>query len=316
MAIWLKALSVLILTFAISNPALAGRLKVKKVTASSTLPEAMGVSYAPQQAVDGKVSTYWAEGEASAGMGDWIAFDFGKDVTLTKIVLYSGNWDSHEFFKRYNRLKRIQVKFSDRSSLHLDVEDKMERQVLTLPKPVKTRMVRMVLKDIYAGSTFNDTCLAEAQFYDDKPSELVTDVKATATSVLPPDSAGSYGADKLLDGIEDLIWCEGKKNGPGVGESISMVLPSERAIKELRILNGVAHSEKVYKKNNRVTRLKVELSGGETLEAPVEDQFGEYQTIALEGKKTTAIKLTILDTVAGTKFNDTCMSEIQIVAAP
>lgn len=316
MAIWLRALTVLTLSLAISNPAFAGRLPVKKVTASSSLPDAMGISYAPEKTIDGRVSTYWAEGEDSAGLGDWIEFDFGKDVTLTKIVLYSGNWDSREFFKRYNRLKRIQVKFSDRSSLHLDVEDKMERQVLTLPKPVKTRMVRMVLKEVYAGSTFNDTCLADAQFYDDKPSELVGDVKASATSALPPDSAGSYSADKLLDGIEDLIWCEGKKDGPGIGESISMVLPSELAIKELRILNGVAHSEEVYKKNNRVTRIKVALSGGETLEAPVGDQFGEYQTISLDGKKTSEIKLTILETTAGTKFNDTCMSEIQIISAP
>ncbi len=290
-------------------------LAIKSVQASSTAPEEAGISFAPEKAVDGRVSTYWAEGEDSAGLGDWIQFNFGKEVTISRVVIYSGNWDSHEFFLRHNRLKRIQLKFSDRSSQHFDLEDKMDRQVITLSKPVKTRMVRLVLKEVYSGSTFNVTCLAEIQFQNDRPGKVLDRVQATATSALPPDSAGSYGADRLVDGVEDLVWCEGKKKGPGIGETITLRWTDPVPLKEIAILNGVAYSEETYLKNNRVSRLRVQVGDTPPREVAIDDRFGVYQTIPLEGLTGSQLTLTVLDVVRGTRFDDTCISEIRIVPA-
>ncbi len=287
-------------------------LKVKSVRASSTAPEDAGISYAPEKAVDSRVSTYWAEGEDSAGLGDWIEFNFGKEVTISRIVFYGGNWDSHEFFRRHNRPKRVQLKFSDRSSQHIEIADKMERQVIALEKPVKTRMVRLVLKEVYPGTTFNVTCIAEVRFQNDLPGQELDDVKASATSALPPDSAGSYGADRLVDGIEDLVWCEGRKKGPGIGETVTLSWSQPVAIEEIAILNGVAYSEETYLKNNRVSRLKVQLGDNPPKEVDVEDRFGAYQAIPMNRATGSSLTLTVTGVVRGTKFDDTCISEVRI----
>lgn len=301
--------------FLTAGAAQAAQLTVKEARASSTLPEKLGVVYTPNQAIDGRLGTFWVEGEAAAGLGEWIEFNFGEEVPLDRIVFYSGNWDSRDFYQRHNRLKSVQVKFSNGSSEKFDLQDKMERQTMALAKPVKTRFVRIVLKEVYPGTTFNDTCLSEIQFFNDQPGQVVHDVKAKASSALPADRDATYLATNLLDGIQDTQWCEGKKDA-GVGEMLTLTLSSPTALKELRLLNGVAVTEETYKKNNRVTKLRIDLGGGDVREVPVADTFGSFQSIPLEGAKPTAnVKLTVLETAAGTSFNDTCLSELQLIRA-
>jgi len=300
--------------FLLVGTASAVQLQVKEVKASSTLHDSKGRTIEPAQAADGRLSTPWAEGEASAGLGDWIEFQFGEEVMLSRLELYGGNWDSREFFLRNNRLKSIQVKFSNGSSQKLELADKMERQVLPLTAPVKTRSVRIVLKEVYPGSTFNDTYLADALFFNDIAGGVVAGVKAKAISSLPNDADATYSAGNLLDGLVDTVWCEGKKDA-GIGDAITFTLPKSVKVQELRLLNGVGASEETYQKNNRVTKLKVEL-GGTVKELAVPDQYGAWQSLPLEGAQGSVLKLTVLETAAGSRFNDTCLSELQIVPAP
>ena len=220
---------------------------------------------------------------------------------------------SRDFYDRHNRLKSVQVKFSNGSSQKFDLLDKKERQSLNLATPVKTKSVRIVLKEVYPGTTFNDTVLSEVQFFTKDPGAVVDNVKAKASSALPGDSNASFIAPNLFDGLQDTMWCEGKKDA-GVGESIQVTLPAVTALKELRVMNGVAVTEETYQKNNRVTKLKLELAPGQVKEVDVADQFGAYQTIPLDGVKTSTFKLTIQATAAGSSFNDTCLSELQIIA--
>jgi hypothetical protein len=276
----------------------------------------MEVSFAAGNAIDGRVGSSWIEGEASAGLGEWIEFSFGEEVPLTRIELYNGNWDSRDFFQRHNRIKSVQVKFSNGSSEKYELADKMERQTIALKAPVRTRSVRFVLKEVYAGTTFNDTSLSEVLFFNDQSGSTVDNIKARATSALAADRDATYIAPNLFDGILDTQWCEGRKDA-GVGEMLTLTLPKPTVIKELRILNGVAVTEETYKKNNRVTKFKIDLGPGGVQEAAVADQFGSFVTIPVNASKPAAtVKLTVLETAAGSSFNDTCLSEIQVVPGP
>lgn len=310
-----RALLPALICLALSGVASAGQVTVKEVKASSAAPEKMGVSYAAQNAIDGRVGTFWVEGEDSAGLGDWIEFQFPEDVTLSRMEIYAGNWDSRDFFVRHNRIKTLQLKFSNGSTEKIELLDKMERQSIKLKAPVKTRSVRVVLKEVYSGSTFNDTCLSEVLFFDEKPGTFVDNVKAKASSALPAEGSSTYFAPNLFDGIVDSQWCEGKKDA-GVGESVVLTLPKPMVVKELRLLNGVAVTEETFQKNNRVTKLKVE-AGGAPQEIDVPDKFGEFQSLPISGgKPVTTLKLTITGTAAGSAFNDTCISELQVIAGP
>ena len=143
----------------------AGEIEVKSVKASSTLADAEGVSYAPGNAVDHKAGTFWVEGEDGAGLGDWIQFDFNGMVEISRIEIRPGNWYSADFWQRHNRIKEVQLKFRTGAPLRQEFPDKQEVQVIVLEKPVKTPFVKIILKGVHAGSTFNDTCLSEVRFF-------------------------------------------------------------------------------------------------------------------------------------------------------
>lgn len=295
-------------------PVYAGQLTVKDVKASSTAPESMGVSFSPTFMVDGKVGTFWGEGEASAGLGEWIEFRFDGEVTLSRIELYNGNWYSREYYDRHNRAKMIQVKFSTGTPEKWELVDKLEKQVLVLKTPVKTRSVRLVLKEIFPGNTYNDTYLSEILFFNEEPGGVLTQLKPKATSSLPADADASYTPERALDGITDTVWCEGKKDS-GVGESITLTLPAPTALKELRVLPGVPVTSDTYAKNGRPTKLKVELDGKTSVEGTLTDTFNTWSAVGLEGAKASTVKLTVIEAAAGTSFNDTCIAELQLVPA-
>lgn len=300
----------------LAQPASAAQLTVKEVKASSSAPETMGVVFSGANTIDAKVGSAWCEGEAAAGLGEWIEYRFDGEVTLNRIELYNGNWYSREYYDRHNRIKLVQIKYSNGTTERWEVPDKMERQVLTLKAPVKTRSVRFVLKEVFPGNTFNDTYLSEMLFFGPDPGPQLEGIKSKASSNLPPDGGSSYGPEKLTDGLVDTPWCEGKKDA-GVGESITFTLPGATALKELRLLNGVAVTADTYQKNGRPTKLKVEVDGKPGTEISLPDTFELWHTIPLDGQKVSSVKLTVLEATSGTQYNDTCMSEIQwMVATP
>lgn len=290
----------------------AAPVTVKDVKASSTAPESMGVTFSASNSIDGKVGTAFCEGEAAAGLGEWVEYKFDSEITLSRIELYNGNWYSRDFFERHNRLKVVQVKFSNNTTERWELVDKMEKQVLTLKAPVKTRSVRFVFKEVYPGTTFNDTYISEMRFFDTSPGELIEGIKTKASSSLPPDGGGSYGPDQLLDGLTDTPWCEGKKD-LGVGETIAFTLPAATALKELQILNGVAVNEETFGKNARPTRIKLELDGKLLKEAALTEGFGAWNTVPLEGARGGLLRLTVLEAAAGSSYQDTCMSELKLL---
>jgi len=292
----------------------AERLAVKRVTASSSKPESMGVTFGPDKAADGQAYSHWAEGESAGGLGDWIDFKFPKTSVVTRMVIYNGNWDSKDFFLRSNRVKKLRVKGMSGLPEEYELQDTMERQEVVFKKPLRTRSIKLILKDVYPGSTFNDTCISEVQFFNDLPGHAVMIAGAEATSALKSDPDASYGAGRVVDGLRDTVWCEGKE-GAGVGEVITLKLGGDVSLETLEFLNGVAASEDTFQKNNRVIRMKLEF-GTTVKEVGIPDIFGQKVQISLGGVKASTIRLTILETTPGTHYNDTCISELSVLRAP
>ena len=160
----------------------AGVVDVSSVTASRTLPDDEGVSYAEQNTQDHKQSTVWVEGDTSgSGLGDWIQFDFDGEVTLTSFRVWNGNFYSYDFWNRHNRIKELELEFSDGTKQVITLTDEMAPELVTLEKPVKTSSVKMKIKGIYRGSTFNDTVISEVIFFDQRSDGRVPVKAAEAT---------------------------------------------------------------------------------------------------------------------------------------
>ena len=144
-----------------------------------------------------------------------------------------------------------------------------------------------------------------------------------ATSELKPEHGISYRASNAHDLSYKTAWIEGVP-GYGVGESITYTFPPENPrITKVIIINGYVKSNKVWKENSRVKKLKMYVNGKPyailNLEDSKKEQTFDIETIgygdrkdlkALVKKPVIHIKFEIADVYPGEKYDDTAITEI------
>ncbi|MGW8958425.1 NADase-type glycan-binding domain-containing protein [Paenibacillus sp. NPDC055715] len=131
--------------------------------------------------------------------------------------------------------------------------------------------------------------------------------KIVASSTLPDQAGNSYAARNIMDGDAGTAWCEGVK-GDGVGEWIKIDFGSMQELKGFELINGLAKSSNAFQANNRVKRMKLEFSNGQTMMVNNDFLSNEFPDGAVH---TSFVKITIEAVEKGSKYHDTCMSEIR-----
>ena len=131
-------------------------------SASSVRLAVQSNTYYPSNAIDGKRTTAWIEGADGPGLGEWIRFDFDREIKLHRILFQPGYFKSSSAWSQNNRFASVTAQFSDGSSRELTFDDRMESQKVDLGT-VRTRWVRFVIKSVYYG-TDPDTALSEVAF--------------------------------------------------------------------------------------------------------------------------------------------------------
>lgn len=108
-------------------------------------------------------------------------------------------------------------------------------------------------------------------------------------------------------------WVEGKK-GDGIGESFEFdtTYPKGGLPLDIRILNGYVDPLKphLFKENNRIKKALLETDTGIKKEFEFRDEVEFTQIILPSDVK--HIKLTILEVYKGTKYQDTCITAVEV----
>ena len=131
-------------------------------SASSVRLAVQANTYYPANAIDGKRSTAWIEGVDGPGLGEWIRFDFDREITLHRILFQPGYFKSPAIWAQNNRVATLTAYFSDGTSRDLNFDDRMDSQKVDVGS-VKTRWVKFVIKAVYYG-TDPDTAISEVAF--------------------------------------------------------------------------------------------------------------------------------------------------------
>lgn len=138
-------------------------------SASSALPSDRGGTYHAFSAIDGLPESSWVEGVAGSGAGEWIMLTFPEAIEVHSIGLDVGFDRDGDIFAKNNRVKRATFFFSTGEEITLDFADARGVQMVPLvraPGPnIETTFVKMVIEDVYPGSKYDDTCLAEIQVW-------------------------------------------------------------------------------------------------------------------------------------------------------
>jgi hypothetical protein len=145
----------------------------------------------------------------------------------------------------------------------------------------------------------------------------------SASSSLKPFEGIDYSANNIHDLNYNTAWIEGV-SGYGIGEFITYHFPPENPrITEIIIVNGFVKSEKSWKDNSRVKKLKMYIDDKPfailNLADSRQEQHFKFEPLGysdrqdweeLQKKPWWTIKFEILDVYKGDKYDDTAITEI------
>ena len=134
---------------------------------------------------------------------------------------------------------------------------------------------------------------------------------AEATSALSGNKA-SYGPDKAYDGDLQTSWQEGA-NGYGLGESITFTFDRSQPISCIVIYGGSFRTRESFYENGRLKRFTITFSDGTSYSYDVEDTFEPGLVYFEVPVNTKSVTLRIDEVYAGTKYEDTVISEISFL---
>ena len=136
------------------------------------------------------------------------------------------------------------------------------------------------------------------------------------SSRLKSGKGNSYGVGGLLDGRNETAWCEGVQ-GDGIGEAVTVRLEAASPLRGLTIRNGDARSMDHHQRNNRVRVLDLMLISYDEREPPrsmnvVLRDTADEQHVRLpwDVPDPRLLELTIAEVYPGTRFKDTCLTEL------
>lgn len=144
-----------------SSPVNGAPLKIT-ASASSIRLAVQANTYYASNAIDGKRATAWIEGADGPGIGEWIRFDFDREITLHRILWQPGYFKSPAIWNQNNRLATVSAEFSDGTRRELKFVDRMDSQKMDIGA-VRTRWVKFVITAVHYGSD-PDTAVSEVAF--------------------------------------------------------------------------------------------------------------------------------------------------------
>jgi len=153
--------------------------------------------------------------------------------------------------------------------------------------------------------------------------EKIHVVSVETSSELPATKGKSYSGMNLVDGDYSTVWAEGV-SGTGLGEVITLHLDKNQPVYGITICNGYTADYDLYNNNGMLTDVDVNFGDKEFIESSVDGYAYEgYSSEDLAGCNLNRIELdepVITDTITitingakkGSKYDDTCISEIQV----
>jgi hypothetical protein len=134
------------------------------VASSSSLRATSTNSYRATNLVDGDTATAWSEGVEGPGVGEWVRFDFSKQLLLERIEIANGYQKDEERFLGNPRVKTVEVEYSNGATELVDLADTQEFQTIT-PKHQSAEWVKLTIVSVYPGKEWEDAALSEVRIY-------------------------------------------------------------------------------------------------------------------------------------------------------
>jgi len=121
----------------------------------------------------------------------------------------------------------------------------------------------------------------------------------------------AYAPKNVFDGKKTTAWFEGSP-GDGIGEWMKITFSESKKMKKIGLIAGYPKTAKLFKQNNRIKAATLIFSNGDTQVLNFKDKKEmQYFDIASDSK-TSYVKIVVNSVYRGSKYRDTCITEIDI----
>ena len=128
------------------------------------------------------------------------------------------------------------------------------------------------------------------------------------------DEKRSFGGYTLYPNCAEIYSLEEwQKSGYGNGEWIILDFDNIYTVKKIKIVNGLVNKKNGYYNNNRPKSLTLQFSDGSSQKINLEDNNTGYQVVNINAVETSYVKFVIDSVYYGTKYDDTCIADIEIL---
>lgn len=125
--------------------------------------------HGPEKMYDGKLDTNWTENDSGNGIGEYVTFYFDDTYAVKKLRIYIGSHFNEGVYKQNCRPKAITLTFSDGSTECISLSDSYDEQIITFDQYHYTDYVKLTIDDVYTGTKYLDTVIAELDFVAYRP---------------------------------------------------------------------------------------------------------------------------------------------------
>ena len=145
-------------------------VKVNSATSDSFYHSSRGTDYTVDLTLDGNEKTSWQDGRDDDAIGDTLTYNFDA-IEIYKVKIVNGNRKNNSSFSKNNRLARVTLTFllegEEVGSTEMSLKDDFSTNgdVLELEAAIKCDTVVITIDEVYAGSEFQDTGIAEVMFF-------------------------------------------------------------------------------------------------------------------------------------------------------
>ncbi len=139
------------------------KLSVAEASASSVIRQE-GTDNSASKAVDGSERTSWQEGVDGDGIGESLNLTLEKPYKVKYMSFQLGNWNSQEYYDKNNRPKEVEITVGDVTQSVTFPDGKVEYWI-ELSEECPASEIELVIRSVYEGSKWDDTCIAEIGIY-------------------------------------------------------------------------------------------------------------------------------------------------------
>ena len=141
---------------------------VTYVVESSYLKSKNGTEYTIYNTIDGDYSTCWQDGVKGDGIGETLRYAF-DDALIGKMTIANGNRRDETSYEENNRLAAAHLVFRKDGNDVYEEDIKFEdneniTSVFQFVDGVECDTIELTITDVYHGTKYKDTCVAEVSF--------------------------------------------------------------------------------------------------------------------------------------------------------